>query len=68
MDGMSPPTKQWVWLTALVASVEPLESYFEAHELFESTHEAKPILITRKEIYGMLSILMKNIPILVSVS
>jgi Ras GTPase-activating-like protein IQGAP2/3 len=49
-----------------VASVEPLESYFEAHELLESTHEAKPILITRKEIYGMLSVLMKNIPVLVS--
>lgn len=27
--------------------------------------EAKPIMITRTEIYGMLSILMKNIPVIV---
>jgi len=48
-----------------VASVDPLETYFQAHELFESTLEATPITITRTEIYGMLSILMKQIPVLV---
>lgn len=63
---MLPRTPGREKLIRVVASVEPLESYFEAHELFESTHEAKPILITRKEIYGMLSILMKNIPVIVS--
>lgn len=43
-----------------VASVEPLEAWFGANELFESTLEAKPIMITRTEIYSMLSILIRN--------
>ena len=49
-----------------MASVEALETFFEAHELFDSTLEAKPIEITRQEIYGTLSVLMKHIPVLVS--
>ena len=49
-----------------MASVDPLEAHFEAHELFESTLEATPISITRSEIYGTLSILIKRIPVLVS--
>ena len=49
-----------------VASVDPLEAHFQAHELFESTLEATPISITRSEIYGMLSILIKRVPVLVS--
>ncbi len=49
-----------------VASVEPLESYFEAHELFDSTMEAKPVVITRNEVYGMLGVLMRNTPAIVS--
>jgi Ras GTPase-activating-like protein IQGAP2/3 len=49
-----------------VAAVDPLESYFQAHELFESTTEAKPIMITRTEIYGMLSVLIKHTKTLVS--
>ncbi|ORX39865.1 hypothetical protein BD324DRAFT_576164 [Kockovaella imperatae] len=44
-----------------VASVEPLESFYQADDLLESTVEAKPIMITRNEIYGMLSTLIKNI-------
>ena len=40
--------------------MEPLESHFQAHELFETATEAQPIMITRKEIYSMLSILMRN--------
>lgn len=50
----------------IVADVEPLEGYFQAHEMLESTLEAKPISITRNEIYGTLSILMRQIPVLVS--
>jgi Ras GTPase-activating-like protein IQGAP2/3 len=50
-----------------VADVEPLEGYFQAHAMLESTLEAKPISITRNEIYGMLSILMRHVPIIVSV-
>lgn len=49
-----------------VADVEPLEGYFQAHEMLESTLEAKPISITRNEIYGTLSILIRQIPVLVS--
>jgi len=49
-----------------VASVDPMEVYFQANELFESTQEAKPIMITRDEVYGMLSVLMRNIAVLVS--
>jgi Ras GTPase-activating-like protein IQGAP2/3 len=51
-----------------VADVEPLEGYFQAHAMLESTLEAKPISITRNEIYGMLSILMRHVPIIVSLS
>jgi Ras GTPase-activating-like protein IQGAP2/3 len=51
----------------VVADVEPLEGYFQAHAMLESTLEAKPISITRNEIYGMLSILMRHIPIIVSI-
>ena len=50
-----------------VASIEPLETYFQADELLENTVEAKPIMITRTEIYGMLSILMQNVLLIVSV-
>jgi Ras GTPase-activating-like protein IQGAP2/3 len=49
-----------------VADVEPLEGYFQAHAMLESTLEAKPVSITRNEIYGMLSILMRHVPIIVS--
>ena len=49
-----------------VASVEPLETYFGADELLENTVEAKPIMITRSEIYGSLSVLLKNVGVLVS--
>jgi len=52
----------------VVADVEPLEGYFQAHAMLESTLEAKPISITRNEIYGMLSILMRHVPIIVSLS
>jgi Ras GTPase-activating-like protein IQGAP2/3 len=71
----SMPFRDWIiegeryercWTDVAVASVEPIEIYFEAHELFESTLEAKPIMITRTEIYGTLSVLMKHIPDLVS--
>ena len=51
----------------VVADVEPLEGYFQAHAMLESTLEAKPISITRTEIYGMLSILMRHVPIIVSI-
>jgi Ras GTPase-activating-like protein IQGAP2/3 len=51
----------------VVADVEPLEGYFQAHAMLESTLEAKPISITRNEIYGMLSILMRHVPIIVSI-
>ena len=50
----------------VVADVEPLEGYFQAHAMLESTLEAKPISITRNEIYGMLSILMRHVPVIVS--
>jgi len=52
----------------VVADVEPLEGYFQAHAMLESTLEAKPIPITRNEIYGMLSILMRHVPVIVSLS
>lgn len=50
----------------LVASVEPLELFFGADELLENTVQPKPIMISRAEIYGTLSILIKNLPTLVS--
>ncbi|KAK4688659.1 Ras GTPase-activating-like protein IQGAP2/3, partial [Tremellales sp. Uapishka_1] len=43
-----------------VAEVEPSEAFFQTHELLESSLEAKPISITRTDIYGLLSILLKH--------
>ncbi|RXK36438.1 hypothetical protein M231_06282 [Tremella mesenterica] len=50
------------WIMEL-ASVEPLETYFQTHELFESALEAKPISITRNEIYGMLGVMVRHLAI-----
>lgn len=55
------------WVLEL-AEVEPLEENFQTHGLFESSMEAKPISITRTEIYGMLSVLIRNAGIIVSPS
>jgi hypothetical protein len=46
--------------------VEPLETHFGADELLENTVQPQPIMITRSEIYGTLSILIKNLAALVS--
>ncbi|WVQ98721.1 hypothetical protein IAU59_005852 [Kwoniella sp. CBS 9459] len=51
------PFREWI---LDVADVEHAEGQFHAHELFESTIEAKPIKITRNDIYGMLSALMQH--------
>lgn len=40
---------------------------FQLQEMLESTSEATPISITRNDIYGLLSILIRNTPALVSV-
>ncbi|WVW83094.1 hypothetical protein I302_105112 [Kwoniella bestiolae CBS 10118] len=53
------PFREWI---LDVADVEHAEGQFHAHELFESTIEAKPIKITRNDIYGMLSMLIQNVP------
>lgn len=53
--------------SGLVADVEHAEGHFHAHELFESTIEAKPIKITRKDIYGMLSALIQHVDVLVCI-
>jgi hypothetical protein len=49
-----------------VGEIDPLETYFETHELFESTMEAKPINVTRTEVYGLLRVLIKNRATIVS--
>ncbi|OCF36552.1 IQ domain-containing GTPase activating protein [Kwoniella heveanensis BCC8398] len=51
------PFREWI---LDVADVEHAEGQFHAHELFESTIEAKPIKITRNDIYGMLSALIQH--------
>ena len=51
-----------------VGEVDPLEAYFETHELFESTMEARPISVTRTEVYGVLSVLIKNRAAIVSLT
>lgn len=53
--------------SGVVAGVEHAEGHFHAHELFESTIEAKPIKITRKDIYGMLSALIQHVDVLVCI-
>ncbi|WWD15905.1 hypothetical protein CI109_100329 [Kwoniella shandongensis] len=55
------PFREWI---LDVADVEHAESQFHAHEMFESTIEAKPIKITRTDIYGMLSVLIQQVPVL----
>ncbi|WWC90034.1 uncharacterized protein L201_004964 [Kwoniella dendrophila CBS 6074] len=55
------PFREWI---LDVADVEHAEGQFHAHELFESTIEAKPIKITRSDIYGTLSALIQNIPVI----
>ncbi|ODO11581.1 hypothetical protein I350_00363 [Cryptococcus amylolentus CBS 6273] len=57
ITAMAMPFREWV---LDVADVEHAEGHFHAHELFESTVEAKPIKITRSDIYGTLSILVQN--------
>ncbi|WVQ78096.1 hypothetical protein IAT38_000177 [Cryptococcus sp. DSM 104549] len=47
-----------------VADVEHAEAQFHAHEMFESTIEAKPIKITRSDIYGMLSVLIQQVSVI----
>ncbi|KAK6902926.1 hypothetical protein I203_108186 [Kwoniella mangroviensis CBS 8507] len=54
------PFREWI---LDVADVEHAEGQFHAHELFESTIEAKPIKITRLDIYGMLSMLIQYVPV-----
>ncbi|WWC69466.1 uncharacterized protein I206_103406 [Kwoniella pini CBS 10737] len=55
------PFREWI---LDVADVEHAEGQFHAHELFESTIEAKPIKITRNDIYGTLSALIHNVAVI----
>ncbi|KAK8869822.1 hypothetical protein IAR55_000390 [Kwoniella newhampshirensis] len=57
------PFREWI---LDVADVEHAESQFHAHDMFESTIEAKPIKITRTDIYGMLSVLIQHVPVLIA--
>ncbi|WVR05248.1 hypothetical protein IAU60_002260 [Kwoniella sp. DSM 27419] len=57
------PFREWI---LDVADVEHAEGQFHAHELFESTIEAKPIKITRNDIYGMLSTLIQQSAVITS--
>lgn len=41
------------------------EVEFDVHEMLGATTEATPISITRSDVYGLLGILMRNIPTLV---
>ncbi|AFR93269.2 IQ domain-containing protein containing GTPase activating protein [Cryptococcus neoformans C23] len=61
ITAMALPFREWL---LDVADVEHAEGHFHAHELFESTIEAKPIKITRKDIYGMLSALIQHVDVL----
>ncbi|WVQ89050.1 hypothetical protein IAS59_002797 [Cryptococcus gattii] len=61
ITAMAFPFREWL---LDVANVEHAEGHFHAHELFESTIEAKPIKITRKDIYGMLSALIQHVDVL----
>ncbi|KAE8538000.1 hypothetical protein D1P53_006067 [Cryptococcus gattii VGV] len=61
ITAMAFPFREWL---LDVADVEHAEGHFHAHELFESTIEAKPIKITRKDIYGMLSALIQHVDVL----
>nr|KIR50475.1 IQ domain-containing GTPase activating protein [Cryptococcus bacillisporus CA1280] len=61
ITAMAFPFREWL---LDVANVEHAEGHFHAHELFESTIEAKPIKITRKGIYGMLSALIQHVDVL----
>ncbi|WVN85310.1 uncharacterized protein L203_100455 [Cryptococcus depauperatus CBS 7841] len=58
ITAMAIPWREWV---LDVANVEHAEGHFQAHELFESTIEAKPIKITRADIYGTLSCLIQDV-------
>jgi Ras GTPase-activating-like protein IQGAP2/3 len=43
-----------------VAEVEHPEGYFQANEVIEASREARPISVTRAEVYGMLAVLKKH--------